>query len=914
MYSVRGMIWRFLNAIGRPVIFILLLSSPVSIAAAKGHGVEARTTAPRLTAALPGKIITGSILVFNHSARSETYSEELLLPPGWSLIEPRDSTFLLRPREEQARIYAFAVSQSAAAGNYKITYTVKSRRDYGVTDTETLSVVVLPMIKLFMMVEENPEQVIAGQSYRARVRLSNRGNIETKVRITLALTPEYPSRTDPAVMTLGAGKSQLVTITVQTDEQLRQKVTEILTIRAEASVTGSAPVLFEQALPTVVLPRVTGDPSAYHTLPAYLRLMTMGGDSGRGFQAEFSGSGSIDEDGKEKLEFLFRGPDRQSNTPVDLKDEYRVSYHGPLMELHLGDRSYSLSPLTDRYRYGRGAEADVRQGGAEAGVFSLKTRWENPEQTETGAHAGYAFSDSFGLRGNILTRNDGASMATVRLTSLQARATFDKAADLDMEYGEDGKRATAYRINLNGHLPQDSWYEVEKIRAEPGYDGYYTDSDLTSAIVTIPLPGNIRWNLSYLSYQDNLNLDPAVKDTANKERTRKTGFFLPFFGGTDLSLEYEDFRREDRLEPVNYAFEEKVLIAGLGRTFRKFVILATVEGEEFATINAPENGKKRSESYGFNAVLNPLNGLSLTLYGRSGQERYLENPDRVKSAGASASLRVNETFSASASYSVTNYDSSAKKRQDNSSSSIAYTFPNRHSLTLTSSWAKTEGSGEEASFMLLYTIPLYIPMTRKKSVGMIRGRITDKEKEGMPVPNVVLSAGQATAVTDKNGEFVFPALKPGRYYLKEEKGSIGLNRATTESTPLPVEVTGGKIENILISVVTTGGLTGRIEVYDFISSESDELKTACKGNNILVEISRGKEVLRRITDDQGKFSFEDVRPGTWTVKFYSDDLPLHHYLETEQLLVEVPPGKEQKIFTRVLPKRRHIQFIDEGKV
>jgi hypothetical protein len=95
---------------------------------------------------------------------------------------------------------------------------------------------------------------------------------------------------------------------------------------------------------------------------------------------------------------------------------------------------------------------------------------------------------------------------------------------------------------------------------------------------------------------------------------------------------------------------------------------------------------------------------------------------------------------------------------------------------------------------------------------------------------------------------------------------------------------------------------------------ADKDKSALKLVNILVEISRGEESIRQVTDDKGRFSFYDLRPGIWAVKVAADNLPAYHYVEKESYQVELKGGEEQVIDIQVLPRVRKIQMIDEGQI
>jgi len=81
------------------------------------------------------------------------------------------------------------------------------------------------------------------------------------------------------------------------------------------------------------------------------------GDDSDGFDVEFKGKGTLEEGGRKRVEFLFRGPDTQDKGLYGERDEYYMNYFDPNLDLRLGDQSYGLSRLTSYSRYGRGAEA-----------------------------------------------------------------------------------------------------------------------------------------------------------------------------------------------------------------------------------------------------------------------------------------------------------------------------------------------------------------------------------------------------------------------------------------------------------------------------------------------------------------------------------------------------------------------------
>ena len=81
--------------------------------------------------------------------------------------------------------------------------------------------------------------------------------------------------------------------------------------------------------------------------------------------------------------------------------------------------------------------------------------------------------------------------------------------------------------------------------------------------------------------------------------------------------------------------------------------------------------------------------------------------------------------------------------------------------------------------------------------------------------------------------------------------------------------------------------------------------------NTIVELRNSSEVKRAVTDNQGYFEFEELRPCKWTFKVYDDNLPEYHYLEKDTFELELKPGQRGEISAKVLPKKRRIRIIAE---
>ena len=83
--------------------------------------------------------------------------------------------------------------------------------------------------------------------------------------------------------------------------------------------------------------------------------------------------------------------------------------------------------------------------------------------------------------------------------------------------------------------------------------------------------------------------------------------------------------------------------------------------------------------------------------------------------------------------------------------------------------------------------------------------------------------------------------------------------------------------------------------------------------NAIVELRSENELKRTISNRQGYFEFEELRPDNWVLIIGSDSLPEYHYLENDRFEVELLPGESEEVNARVLPRKRSIQIIGEPK-
>lgn len=899
------------------------------------------TLSPAVVETEPGQIISASFSVRSATDQSEEFVESLALPDDWqAVIQP--TSFVLDPQETVVRLAAFLVPGNASSGSYQITYSVRSRRDYAIQDSGAITAVVLPVTKLELLVEEKPDAVIAGDSYQVSFRAVNRSNSPLRVSLQASSSLNNPVSLDTGSLDLPVGGTQLVTATVRTNEKLRRRTSDVLSIRVIGAGGGDEVISSGLTVTVELIPKFGEDVDIYHRVPSEIRLMSAGGGDDSGLQVEFAAHGSLDEAGVRTVDLLFRGPDIDDTSFFGLRDEYRLSYFTPDMDLQLGDQSYGLSPLTDYYRYGRGAGLSYRSGSLSSGAFFVEDRWGSVNRQEMGLYIGRDLGNGLGLRLNLLAKSqDTPSGFDDTLLSLQGFAKPFRGANLEAELGicstdrSVGTDGQAYRIRLDGSSGGVS-YSVGSIHASPDYFGYYNDADYSNASVTFPIAGRLRGNVSGQRWRRNLDLDVSQPD-APLEKSWQIGLDYYLSESTRLSLDRVFFSREDLLQPAEYDYEERALRLGINKAFGTSSLQVYWDiGRQHDMLIGDSHSVNRYAVYYYQRAGRNQYISFYSLFGDDGDEesRLLGSDNTI---GGSVLWKPSDRISLSMSYTTNRFRLDEDRDNRQFYATAVYNAPNDRAWTLRFRNSNHTLSSE-TSYMLTHTIPFGIPVARKKSLGGISGRVYDAEHPDRPgIPRVVVNANGATTVTNDKGEFSFRTLPSGPCRVSVEQRSIGLERVTETRLPTTVDVQQGKTVSMQIGVLRSARLRGKVSLMRYQSGKSDQpdrpdvfvsapdhtggvisadgqLAEVGGLRDVLLELTNGGETLRRVTDSDGEFSLTDLRPGLWTLKVYDHNLPALHYLEQPEFSIELAPGGEVTLPIKVLPRLRQINIIEQDSI
>jgi hypothetical protein len=912
MCSVRNTILssRLLVPLRTLLLPIILCSAAPISASAGGPPVDIRPSEPGQLEVEPAGIATIAFFVANTSGGSLEVVEAVGLPERWELVTG-ESSLELRPREERLRLVGFHVPFDAPAGSYTIKYEVRDHRGVSTLAWSEANVAVQGATGLSIVDCGAPQRVVAGETLRARFEIVNSGNSASRIRVRVTSSESYPTQPDTVDLLVSAGQSREFTVEIGTPIGIEKMVHHALTVCAITPTEGGAEAMANCTVIQQIIPRAGGVYDPYHRLPSALRTTYVGGGGGTGVQIEYSGRGRLAEGGGAEVDFLLRGPDVHEDSVFGLRDEYWLRLAGAAYSVQAGDGVYDLSPLTARHRRGRGLGIAFESGNWALGGSYMRAKWSEPRVEEGAAYVRFGSTERFELGLNYLSRSEGSNGNTL---SVRATAKPKPSIDLDVEYavGDGDGDSRAYRARLQG-MSGGVRYLLHRTRAGRGYIGQYADEVETAGSVSLPTFWGLRLRGFYRDWDRNGNRN-VDGPSWTREQVSDLGLKTALPLGMRAAINYRDVTRGGRTGTSVFDYETGTVRIGIEWPHPTISAGGSLELGELR--NRIERQRHDVSRYAFRLNCKPSSCCRVSGHFQSALSGSGDPATRNDVAGVRLDLRPSDDLHLAASFQWRDYSEDAGSGVDELTVRADYKLPSRHKVSASLRWTTYEQDrSEQTVFSVAYEIPIGLRGARRQSTGSLKGTVTDAEDPlHSGLEDVVLLLGDFARITDQDGQFAFPSLEPGNYYLTVDRASVGLDRVSTRKLPLKVSIVGGREAKIDLGVVTPGSVEGEV-VVDGSSARcvSDEGGAGGHGPSpFIVELSSELETVRCVTDSAGAFAFEEVRPGSWLLTVHPHVSLPHLELVQDTPVVEVLPGGASWVTARVASVRREIPIVEKG--
>ncbi len=856
----------------------------------------------------------GGEILFITALASNSLDICLSLPEGWISVATSEESQECSPEEVTVQIFGVKVPSDARSGQYLLELRVE-----GEPSGQTIMVNVHPRIAFTAHVANVCSQYPLNAPLDLDITCCNEGNIPLHIYLeaegdphclleydrTLIEVPPYAERKTEVHVEPFLGKDDpyqfllLKFVNAETGEVLHR-----LSSRLKMSQTSSC----------------MND--LFIRVPSHVSIIGMGVHNCYSAAVEIAGGGIVDENRKRFMEYCIRLPTNEHCNRFGIDQRLFFGLREPEWEIFFGDTVYELTPLTQRYRYGRGCEIDIYQDKWAAGAHCTQgfSRSWNPK--EAAAFIALHPRSNLTVSGNYLHKAMRHE-PVAQIGTLEAEIEFPEKIYTELEFGKNfGQHSPkrdpyAFHIETQGNYREGIWFTFEKMYAGPGFHGYYNYVDLSSAVVDFPVGRWVRGSIAATRLKQNFSSRSVNDSCAVAPRQRQYSANFSYQLRPEVALSFNGFllRARDAGKKEQYNFYQ----TWGGPTVSFFH--KGYSGSLMASYGNQKNYKKNKEK-SFLQRYNCFVGKQLThrLYGalvyEAGNMNYYDVKPWRALYGGSVAYR----------YEPRSLIELLVQRVKNSPKESTFTqatlrfnhlFRNHHELQSISQYYHHPTCGSQFQFFIAYTMPFGLAIGKNQARGGVEGTVYDTWRK-CPVPDALISLNENTLFTDDQGRFSFSGLRPGEAVLRAE---ILPDRLATEgSASQLVQIYGGGIQKVMIHALPVAALTGELVLYAFEEVPEQLLqldkdphmikKEGIADMRIFLE-KEGGEIYSTLTDASGRFTFPCLAPGKWCVTVSADYLPQWHHLNVNRTFVVLEPEEEKHIVFKVFPDMPNIHPLEE---
>ncbi len=853
--------------------------------------------------------ITSNIVIklVNNTSHNHQVSLKINNPHGWKcfsgLKDIKTPAF-----QSTIKILSFRIPANELAGEYFIYIEVFDSLENKIA-VSNVPVTIKQKFELNVELIKTQEYVFAGDTLSVQFMLQNLSNSITEIEAI----PTGSTKDEKMRFLLKPDSTVFITTKIKTEKGILRYIQKNISLTA--SLVNMPDVKASKYHSYKVIPSRDIKYDPYNRFPIqFSTLFVTDNPAGVRLYAvmfDIAGRGFLDDKHSKAISFHFQGPNRNGKPLYGYYDEYWVEYFSPKAKYLLGDNTYSLSYLTEFSRYGRGAEAEHYFRNFKVGSWITYPRFFPDIRREIAAYASFSASKKLVLNLGYLNKlsitEDVAHLLTFNGTS-----NLFKWVKFDWEYavgsfGNEYKQAIRTELSLNYKAIRLTYNYT---MAEKDFPGYFTDTRYMLANLNVRLLRKLSVSTNYRYNHQNMALDTLYGIAPFSESfSFSISYLLMKDGG--LSASYYLISRQDRMEPMKFHYSENLVRLDLFKRLNKFKF--DIMGEYGNTENflLPEN-ERFNKSYQGRLTLSFLfsNKFNINAYvNYQDNKRYLVYDDKNWVYSASVNAMVNEKIRLSVNY-QSSYSIEDYSYDRNILSGYVHYSPNninKFEISSRYSLVKNSLDQKELSFLVRYTRKINVPMRKKKNIGKLSGKIINNGVKS--IEGIVVTLGDEQAVTDENGNYSFPILPAGNYYLMLDYTSAGVNAIPEIPSPYQVEVLPRRETKFDISLTKEANITGEIVIVKEATDDKNKFaEIRNQLGKLLIEAKKGDEVFRVLTNEDFEFSFEGLRPGMWTVKVYNRGISNEYELVTDLFNLNIAPGQNEHIEVKIKEKRRRIKF------
>jgi len=856
----------------------------------------------------PGSLSNIAIKLGNNTSEEMQVFLKIENPPGWRCFSVM-KTIPVPGQQSILKILSFSIPESSPAGDYSVRIEAYSKQGQKI-GTMQIPVTINPRYELNVKLIHAPEYVSAGDTFPVQFVVQNLSNSRVGIETLLKGTGDNEKMN----FSLMPDSSIYISRKMKAESGILKSVRKNIILTAALD---SMPAVYASAHHFyMVIPSGNTRVDPYNRIPVQFSTLFVSDNSqGERLYAtlyDITGSGFLDDKKTRSINFKLQGPDRRGKPLYGINDDYFVEFNSPKSRFILGDQTYKLSYLTEYSRYGRGGLAEYSFHQFTIGSFITFPRYYPGIKREVSVYAGYTPSgNNLKLNAGYLSKlnrtGDAASLIT-----LNGKASLFSWASVDWEYAvgllnKEYSQAVKTELRVS-FKPLRLFYSY--MLSEKGFPGYFTDTRYRQVNGNLRLSGKMNVSSGYSNTHQNTALD-TLYSSVPYSKNLSFSFNYRISKNAGISFGYEDRNRQDRMKPMKFNYNENSMRLLLNKQIKDYRFDFLGKYGKTENLLIPRGQRLNNMYYGrLTTTYQPSNKTKISSF-VSYQEnnRYQDNGRKNWQYGVSANTSVRTKMNL-----AINYQSSYNLEEYYRNRSIldgrlsyAPDKNNRIDLSGRYSLVKNALDVKEFAWMIRYVRNLNVPVSKKKNIGKLSGRVTGRGVENLE--GMVLSLGADKAVSDKKGNYRFPVLAAGTYYMMVDYSKAGVNVISGIPGPYLVDIQPGKETKFDFELTLSSRITGQIVIEKKASTDDKKYAGARDQlGKLMIEARKEGEMFRTFTNEDGTFAFENLRPGKWTVQVYDRGIPKEYELVTPLFSIDLAPGHTEQLEVKIKEKLRRIKF------
>lgn len=871
---------------------------------------------------MPGMSTSIPFSLQNNSQENKVYDISVTTSSSYIIPILEKGELQIPSQETSVYLVPLRISAETTQGEYFITLNIADRSS-GLSFTKTSYITISPNRKLSLTALDSPEFIRAGETIYASFLLKNNGNITEH----LILESKNSIIDHDSSMILGPNEAKTITIHKTTNPELGQNEYQNLNLSVYSKdIPKEHQTVY---ISTQVISVKPANQDIYHRLPVVASLSFVGmknmGVYNDGFQGEIYGKGTLDKENKNQIEFH-----AATHNPIELNtftqyEEYFLNYKRDNLFIHLGDKTYSSSYLTEFARYGRGAEIRYNFNKLSIGGFYNRPRFFRDIKDEFNIYSalkirkeseisvGYLYK--MPVREESISTNIGLN-SEAHLSYTKGKFKVSKNINISGEFAYSTiKRAegTAYmaqaEVNfdkLNGNLAY--------MKASPQFAGYFTNTHTLSGYLQYRLTKRISVLANYMQDAKNFQRDTLFL-AAPYRKFLQYGIQYKYLAKGSILINHGFQKYQDRLEPKQFDYYERFFRVSVDQRIGIFQI--NLEGQFGNTDNYLTGFNGHSSLYAANLSFEKFRTFFSLFGSYAVTSRYQLQNQKQFYYGARVFSKFSEKTSVSIFY-QNNYIPEEYLKDRNLFEFLFHQqlFPGNE-LDLSGRYSLQRGQigDKDFIFSVRYTWRPNIPVQKTAQYTSLSGNVGNlgiKKTDG-----IRLMLGNYLSVTDKDGNYIFKNIIPGNYFLEIDRSTTAINDIPTVVFPAAVSLINE--ENIFnFGLTTAAKVQGYIRLSETEEKSLPDIETIQfkKGRNkresIIIEAISNDQTYRKVCFIEENFDFTYLRPGDWTIKLYKNGLDKRYKILNDKFQFTLKPSEVKKIDIQIVKQQIEIKYQQES--